>query len=71
MCLENDIVTPSKAVHHVLSPFDSNISEEEKYRRLLSWDNLVSLCNQCHQRIHDEQEKEKKNKKKSPKMSDF
>lgn len=69
-CLKNDIVTPSSSVHHKQSPFDGNISEMERYKRLLDWNNLESVCHQCHQKIHEKLEKMKKNKKKSPKMGE-
>jgi len=72
-CLKNDIVTPASSVHHKQSPFDGNISEVEQYRRLLNWNNLESVCHQCHQKIHEQQEKLKKmrnNEKKSPKKDE-
>ena len=63
-CLKNDIVTAASSCHHRLSPHDPNISEVEQYRRLLSWDNLESVCHACHQRIHEQQERIKKQKQK-------
>jgi 5-methylcytosine-specific restriction endonuclease McrA len=47
-------------VHHKLSPFDYGLSYSEKMHRLLDMDNLMSVCPKCHQLIHEEQEKKKK-----------
>lgn len=58
-CLENEIVTPASDVHHIHSPFDGGLSEMERYRRLLDWNNLISLCRECHNEIHNAQLKKK------------
>ena len=59
-CLENDIITPTQDIHHILSPFDPNIGEVESFKRLLDWDNLRALCKTCHQRRHEEIKRKKK-----------
>ena len=63
-CLQNDIVTPTSDIHHKLSPFDPNISEMERWKRLLDYDNLMSLCQECHGNLHANEQKMKKNSKK-------
>lgn len=55
-----DKVNPSVDVHHKLSPFEPNIGEAEKQRRLLDWNNLMALCKECHSKIHNEQNQKKK-----------
>lgn len=61
-CLKNEIVTPAHDVHHIKSPFDGGLSEMERYRRLLDWNNLISLCRECHNAIHNENLKNKNEK---------
>lgn len=39
-------------VHHLKSPFDAGLTEEEKFDRLLDLDNLVSVCVDCHLKLH-------------------
>lgn len=56
-CYKNNILTPATEVHHILSPFTPNITEEEKYRRAFAWDNIVALCGDCHHKRHDTQSK--------------
>jgi 5-methylcytosine-specific restriction protein A len=52
-CLKHNIITAENLdVHHILSPFDPNISEMEKYHRLLDYNNLQTLCKTCHQQAH-------------------
>ena len=64
-CLKNDIVTGEHLqVHHKLSPFDPNISEMEQWQRLLDWNNLQTLCRECHGKLHADEQKNKKNSKK-------
>lgn len=70
-CLENHIVnggTPENPlqVHHINSPFDANLTEMERWMRLLDWNNLKTLCATCHTMEHN-----KKNKKKREKFDNF
>ena len=46
------LTTPSKDIHHVMSPYDPNISPAESYRRLIDENNLVSLCRYHHNLRH-------------------
>lgn len=63
-CSENGQTTPSVHVHHILSPFDTNITQEEQMNRLLDVTNLMALCRECHNEIHGNVKKDKKNSEK-------
>lgn len=55
-CLKYDSITPADMVHH--------IKERTDHPELaLTLDNLVSLCNACHNKEHPEKGGRKKNKK--------
>ena len=49
----------SEHVHHINSPFDYGLSEVEKIARLLDPDNLMALCAECHNRLHQEKNSKK------------
>ena len=51
-CAKLGLTTPSKDIHHVMSPYDPNISPAESYRRLMDENNLVSLCRFHHNLRH-------------------
>ena len=51
-CAKLGLTTPSKDIHHVMSPYDPNISPAESYRRLIDENNLVSLCRYHHNLRH-------------------
>ena len=51
-CAKLGLTTPSKDIHHVMSPYDPNISPTESYRRLMDENNLVSLCRYHHNLRH-------------------
>lgn len=51
-CLKQGRITPMQEVHHILSPFVRNISQEEKERRAFDVYNLVCLCSECHHKRH-------------------
>lgn len=53
-CLEHDIVRPATDVHHVCV-FGSCPTEEEMWKWFLNYDNLMSLCKNCHNEIHNKQ----------------
>ena len=59
-CLKNDIIKTADDIHHIKSPFDPNISEMEKWQRLLDYSNLMALCKACHGKIHANQQKNSK-----------
>ena len=51
-CQRIGLLTEAKDIHHVLSPYDPNISPAESYRRLMDENNLVSLCRFHHNLRH-------------------
>ena len=51
-CAKLGLATPSADIHHVMSPYDPNISPAESYRRLMDENNLVSLCRYHHNLRH-------------------
>ena len=51
-CQRIGLTTPSRDIHHVMSPYDPNISPAESYRRLMDENNLVSLCRYHHNLRH-------------------
>lgn len=62
-CLKNGITKQSEHTHHIVSPFKSSLSENERMSLLLDPSNLMALCAECHSKIHLLQEKQKKLKK--------
>lgn len=52
-CLKKGKVTPATDVHHKKSPFKNG---EVNYSLLLDYDNLMSLCRECHGEIHAKQQ---------------
>lgn len=51
-CLKDNVVSPAEHCHHVLSPFDPNLPEEERWRRLMDENNFQALCRFHHQVAH-------------------
>ena len=60
MCLKNDRVTPSNQVHHIKSFLtkEGNIDYDLAY----DYNNLMSLCTDCHVMIHCHNDGRKKRK---------
>ena len=50
-CLEHDKVTPAMEVHHK-KPFLTGKTEEERWSLFLNQNNLMSVCNACHDKLH-------------------
>ena len=51
-CDQQGQLTPAEHVHHILSPFEQGLSYEEKMVRLLDPDNLMAVCQKCHNILH-------------------
>lgn len=49
-CLKFGKVTPATSVHHIKSPFKGG---ETNQHLLLDYDNLMSVCHECHAEIHN------------------
>lgn len=53
MCQSNGVVRSAHCVHHT-HPIEDSTSMEEMRKWAFMWTNLVSLCDECHARIHKE-----------------
>lgn len=51
-CMERGIYTSATEVHHV-RPVEKGTDEPEMERLCFMWENLMSLCHECHRDIHD------------------
>ena len=56
VCQQQGIVTAAHAVHHI-HPIEDSSSKAEMRKWAFMWDNLVSVCDACHAKIHKEQGK--------------
>ena len=55
-CLLMDKVTPATQVHHMDKFGDYYPDEQLMWEKFLDWDNLESICAECHRRIHGNQQ---------------
>lgn len=53
ICLREDRVTPAEDVHHKVS-FMSVYDPGQRKRLAFDFENLMSLCKRCHQKVHNE-----------------
>lgn len=51
ICSMTQIIRPATDVHH-LQTFTTAVSDEQRDALAYDWDNLISLCDQCHNSIH-------------------
>ena len=53
LCQREDKVVPAVDVHHIISFMSTN---DHLKRKFIAYnpDNLMSLCKECHQKIHNE-----------------
>lgn len=63
-CLKEGKYSPASDCHHVVSPFQWELSDERKYALLTDANNFIALCRECHNAIHQAQENNKKQKHK-------
>ena len=56
VCEQEGIVTSAHAVHH-RHPIEDSTSKAEMRKWAFMWENLVSVCDACHAKIHKEQGK--------------
>lgn len=56
MCLKDERVTPAEDVHHITS-FMTVYDPDTRLNLAFDYDNLMSLCKQCHQKIHNEEDR--------------
>lgn len=52
ICSVRNRIALAEDVHHILSPFEPGISEDEKMSRGFDYGNIISLCKQCHRDVH-------------------
>ena len=52
ICLKEDKTVPAEDSHHITS-FMSTDDPEQRLFLAYDFDNLMSLCKQCHQNIHN------------------
>ena len=50
-CYDNGIIRAATDVHHKI-PFSTGIDEQQMWELFLDYENLMSLCKQCHIEIH-------------------
>lgn len=51
MCLKNGIIRPADDIHHIQS-FMSAPAGDARRALAFDFDNLMSLCKECHAKIH-------------------
>ena len=49
-CMSKGIYEPAKIVHHIRELTPANINEP---KISLDWSNLMAVCKQCHEEIHN------------------
>ena len=54
VCEREGIVTSAHAVHH-RHPIEESTSKAEMRKWAFMWENLVSVCDACHAKIHKEE----------------
>ncbi|MDR1938330.1 MAG: HNH endonuclease [Tannerellaceae bacterium] len=52
ICERNDLTVPAEDIHHITS-FMSTDDPEARYHLAYDFDNLLSLCKVCHQKVHN------------------
>ncbi len=53
-CLEEGRVKPTEDIHHKVS-FMSVYDRDQRLRLAFDYENLMSLCKQCHQKLHNQE----------------
>lgn len=51
-CLKDGKTVPAEDIHHITS-FMSTDDPQQRYLLAYDFDNLLSLCKQCHQKLHN------------------
>ncbi len=52
MCLKEGHTVPAEDIHHVVSFMSADDIEQRQFLAY-DYDNLMSLCKRCHQKIHN------------------
>lgn len=53
LCLNNNKIVPATEVHHK-RPFLTGKDDIDRWKLLLDEDNLMSLCSDCHHKLHNQ-----------------
>ena len=59
MCLKDNKTVPAMDIHHKISPFQGDMTMEERYHLLRDENNFIALCRECHEKIHGNVKKRK------------
>lgn len=51
-CLKKGIIKPADDIHHIVSFMSTSDSIQRRFLAF-DFDNLMSLCDECHQEIHN------------------
>ena len=52
LCVQENKTVPAEDIHHIIS-FMSTDDPQQRLFLAYDYDNLMSLCKQCHQKIHN------------------
>lgn len=52
-CLDENKYVAGVHLHHVLSPFDDKLDDDERLKRLMDESNWQLLCVDCHENAHN------------------
>lgn len=52
LCLQQGRITPAEDIHHRTS-FMTAPTRQQREQLAYDWQNLMSLCKQCHQKLHN------------------
>lgn len=58
MCLEQGKVSPTEEIHHI-TPILTGKDELEMMDLAFNYDNLISLCKECHHSLHNKKHNNK------------
>jgi 5-methylcytosine-specific restriction protein A len=50
-CQSKGIIKPAVEIHHII-PFMQGINKQSRLRLAYDYDNLISLCSDCHNKRH-------------------
>lgn len=57
ICEDEGRITPASSCHHINSPFDEGLTDEQRIGRLLDPNNIISICHKCHGLLHQRKQK--------------
>ena len=57
ICEDEGRITPATSCHHINSPFDEGLTDEQRIGRLLDPNNIIAICHKCHGILHQSKQK--------------